>query len=199
MKTKKLIRIGLVTFGLLTSSISLGIAAETPSPTATKSTSAYGAQLIAYKAALIQYRVTVALNAISYRIAMEKYQADWQVTLTKYEAEWKAAMAKYQAAQSARALKLEPVNLIQKTALDKADNDFVTANAAAKNPAQQDLALKVRADAMLAANTIYKAAVLALGPAPIKPIKPVELTKPVPPVKPVAPIKPVPPVKPATK
>ena len=208
MNTKKIITIAITTAGLLATSIGVGIADETSTPTATPKVtktakasttpSAYAAELAAYKIALIQYRVAVALNDIKDRAAVEKYWADWQVSLTTYQAKWKADIDKYYADHSAWVLKNKPLNQTRRVALDKADTDFVAANSAATTPAQQELALKVRADAHTAANAIYKAAVLLIGAEPVAPTKPAELTKPPLPVKSVNPVKPVAPVKPTT-
>jgi len=195
MKTKRMISVGLLAAGLALSSVGAVNADTTPPPTA-KSPTAYAAQLAAYKDALVEYRVTIAVNAINYRIALEKYQADWQATLAKYEAPYKAALAQYQTLQSAYSAKLAPIAAVRKGALDKADSDFLAAIANATTAAQKTLALNARATATTSAIAAYKAAVTALGSAPVKPIKPAELTKPPLPVKPAAPTKPVPPVKP---
>lgn len=195
MKTKRMISVGLLAAGLAMSSVGAVNADTTPPPTA-KSPTAYAIQLAAYQDALIQYRVTVAINAINYRIALEKYQADWQATLAQYEAPYKAALAQYQALQTAYMAKLAPIAAVRKDALNKADADFLAAIANATTNAQKILALNTRATAAASANTAYKTAVAALGGAPVRPIKPAELTKPPLPVKPTDPTKPVPPVKP---
>ena len=195
MKTKRMISVGLLAAGLALSSVGAVNADTTPPPTA-KSPTAYAAQLAAYKDALVEYRITVAVNAINYRIALEKYQSDWQAALTKYEAPYKAALAQYQPLQAAWIAKLAPIAAVRKSALDKADADFLAAIAIASTAAQKNLALSARASATASATTAYKTAVAALGSAPVKPVKPAELTKPPVPVKPAAPTKPVPPVKP---
>lgn len=195
MKTKRILSIGLLTTGLVLSSASAVNADATPTP---KSTTTYAAQLAVYKEAVIQYRVALVVNTINYRIALEKYQADWQAALAKYEAPYKAALVQYQTLQATYVAKLAPIATARKSMLDKADADFLAAIASAKNAAQKDLALRGRASAVSTASAVYKTAVAALGAAPVKPIKPPELTKPSLPVKPVSPTKPVPPLKPGT-
>ncbi len=194
MRTKKFISVGLLAAGLALSSMGAVSADSTPPPNA-KSPTAYAAQLAAYKLALIEYRVTIAVNAINYRIALEKYQADWQATLTKYEAPYKTALAQYQTLQTAYLAKLAPIAAIRKSALDKADADFLAAIAKATTTAQKNLALSARATAMTTANSAYKAAAAAIGAAPVKPVKPAELTKPAAPVKQASPVQPTPPAK----
>jgi hypothetical protein len=189
MRIKRALGIGLATIGLLGGSVSVVSAAET-APT-------YAQQLVEYKAALTQYRVTVALNDIKDRAAVEKYWTDWQATLATYQAKWKAEIDKYYADHNAWLAKNKPLNLARKTALDKADADFVAANAAATTPAQQELALKARTTANAAAIAAYKTAVAAIGTEPVAPTKPAELTKPALPAKTADPVKPVAPVKPA--
>jgi hypothetical protein len=188
MKITRVIGIGLATVGLLGGSISAVNAAET--------TSTYAQQLVEYKAALTQYRVTVALNDIKDRAAVEKYWSDWQTTLATYQAKWKSEIDKYYADHNAWLAKNKPLNLARKTALDKADSDFVAANSAATTPAQQELALKARATAQSTAIATYKAAVAAIGTEPVAPTKPAELTKPALPAKTADPAKPIAPVKP---
>ena len=194
MRTNKFISVGLLAAGLAMSSISAVSADTTPPPNA-KSPTAYAAQLAAYKVALIEYRVTIAVNAINYRIALEIYQADWQAALAKYEAPYKTAMAQYQTLQTAYLDKLAPIAATRKVALDKADADFLAAIAKATTSAQKSLALTARTTAMTAANSAYKTSAAAIGPAPVKPVKPAELTKPAAPVKPASPVKPTPPAK----
>jgi len=206
MKTKKFITIAITTVGLMASSIGVGLADETTSPTPTPKVTktvkaaatpnAYALALAQYKIDLTQYRVTVALNDIKDRAAVEKYWLDWASTLSAYQAKWKAEIDKYYADHSAWAAKNKPLNQARKAALDKADSDFVAANSAATTPALQEAALTARATAHSAALSVYKAAVALIGAEPVAPTKPAEMTKPALPVKTVDPVKPVPPVKP---
>lgn len=198
MKTKKILGMALLTAGLALSSVGVVNAADTTPPPTAKSPSAYTAQLAAYKTALLQYRIAITVNSINYRIALEKYSADWQAALAKYEAPYKAALAVYQPLHAAYVAKLSPISTARKTAMDKADSIFLVAQAASTSDAQMDKALKDHATATAAANADYKAGVAAIGTAPVKPVKPAELTKPVAPTKPANPVKPVAPVKPAS-
>lgn len=197
MKTKRIIGVALLTAGLVMGSVGATSADETPAPTVTKSATAYGAELTAYREAIVQYRVTLVTSSIAYRVTLQKYWADWQATVAKYEASWKAELEKYQALHAAYLAKLAPINSARNAALDRADAEFLAAIASAKNTASQELALKVHATATAEANAIYKAAVAALGDAPVRPTKPAELTRPPLPAKPTPPVKPVAPVNPA--
>lgn len=188
--------VGLITAGLVLSSVAVVNADSTTPPPTAKSPTSYALQLAAYQDALIQYRVTVVVNNINYRIALEKYQADWQATLAKYEDPYKAALAQYLPLQSAYAAKMAPVATARRSAFDKADSDFLAALAIATTSAQKNAALQAHAAAISAAGAAYKAAIAAIGVAPVKPVKPAELTKPALPVKPVDPTKPVAPIKP---
>ncbi|MCX6430490.1 MAG: hypothetical protein NTX12_05950 [Actinobacteria bacterium] len=214
MKTKKFITIAVTTVGLMASSIGVGLADETTSPTptpkVTKTVKAaatsnayavalaqYKIDLAKYKNDLTQYRVTVALNDIKDRALVEKYWLDWAANLATYQAKWKTEIDKYYADHSAWAAKNKPLNQARKAALDKADSDFVAANAAATTPAAQEAALAARATAHAAALSVYKAAVAQIGTEPVAPTKPAEMTKPALPAKTIDPVKPVAPVKPA--
>lgn len=213
MRSKRFIPIAITTAGLLATSIGIGAADETATPSATpkvtktaKATqdpaqaaaaAAFTAAMADYKKALVQYRVTVALNDIKDRAALEKYWADWQVSLTTYQAKWKADIDKFWADHNAWALKHKPLNQVRKADLDSADNAFASANSAATTPAQQEAALKARMDVYIAANKTYKDGLAQIGAEPVAPTKPAELTKPALPVKTPDPVKPVAPVKPA--
>ena len=155
--------------------------------------------MVAYRADLLKYRVTVVLNNINDRAAMEKYWADWQITLTTYQAKWKADIDKFWADHIAWALKHKPLNVARKAALDKADSDFVASNSATTTAAQQEAALKARNEAYTAATKIYKDALALIGAEPVSPTKPAELAKPPTPAKTVDPVKPIIPLKPAAK
>ena len=109
MKTKRMISVGLITAGLVLSSVAVVNADSTTPPPTAKSPNAYTLQVAAYQEVLIQYRITVVVNTINYRIALQKYHADWQATLAKYEAPYKAEIAQHQTLQAAYAAKKEPI------------------------------------------------------------------------------------------
>jgi len=197
MKVRKAISVALISTGLIASSIGVTHADSTPVPAATNS-AAYQAALVKYQADLLQYRITVAKNGIAYRVAMDKYRVDLQAAEDKYYADWKALIGQFQVVQSAYQAKIVPLNATRKAAVEKADADLLAALAVAgATSAQLDLALKAHAAANEAANSAFKAAVAALGAAPVKPTKPAELTKPPAPVRATDPVKPVAPAKPA--
>ncbi|MBI3429993.1 MAG: hypothetical protein HY050_08075 [Actinobacteria bacterium] len=195
MKSKKMFSVVVLTAGLLLSSVTLGNADQSPTPTPSKSASATSAEWTAYKAALIEYRIALVVNSISFRATMEKYWSDWRATVEKYEAAYKAAIEQFQIQQAAYLAKLEPIRATHRAAVNKADADFLAAIAGAKSVAEKELALKNYATANSTANAAFKAAVTAVGPAPIRPVKPAELSKPPLPVKPAEPQKPVAPKK----
>ena len=172
MKVRKAISVALISTGLIASSIGVTHADSTPVPAATNS-AAYQAALVKYQADLLQYRITVAKNGIAYRIAMDKYRVDLQTAENKYYVDWKATIDQFQVLQSVYLSKVAPLNAARKTAVEKADADLLAALAVAgATSVQLDLALKAHAAANDAANSAYKAAVAALGAAPIKPPKP---------------------------
>ena len=179
------------------SSVGVVSADETAAPKSTQSTSASSADLLVYRTALLKFRIALVVNSINYRIAMEKYWADWQATLDKYEAPYKAALEQYRTLQAAYIAKVTPLVATRKAALDSADKAFLAAQASATTDAQLELALKDHATATSAAHATFKSAVTALGGAPVKPVKPAELTRPPAPVKADNPVKPLAPTKPA--
>lgn len=196
MKTKKIIGAALLTTGLVMSSVSAVSADESATPNPSQSHSASSANLLAYKTALLKFRVALTVNQINYRIALEKYWTDWKATLDKYEAPYRAAVEQYRTLQAAYLAKVTPLVNARKTAIDIADNAFLAAQAAATTDAQLELALKNHATAIATARATFKSAVTALGAAPVKPVKPAELTRPPLPVKPSNPVKPLAPTKP---
>lgn len=197
MKTKKILGAALLTTGLIMSSVSAVSADESATPNPSQSKSASSAELLAYKTALLKFRIALTVNQINYRIALEKYWADWQATLDKYEAPYRAAMEQFRTLQTAYVAKATPLVNARKTAINIADNAFLAAQAAATTDAQLELALKNHATAIAAAHATFKSAITALGAAPVKPIKPAELTRPPLPAKPSNPVKPLAPTKPA--
>ncbi len=196
MKVRKVLSVALLASGLLLGSVSAVHADSTPIPAATNS-AAYQAELTKYQAEILQYRIEVTKIGITYRVALDTYWAAVQSAEAKYYADWKAAIEQYQALRSAYQAKVAPLAAIRKIAVQKADAEFLAAIAVSgATNAQLELALKNHAVAIDAANTLFKSAVTALGPEPVKPIKPAELNRPPVPVKPAAPIKPVAPGKP---
>lgn len=195
MKTKKILGAALLTTGLIMSSVSVVSADETTAPKAPQSTSASSADLLAYRTALIKFRVALVVNSINYRIAMEKYWADWNATVDKYLAPYKAALEQYRILEAAYVAKLTPIIAARKAAFDKADSAFLAAQASAATDAQLEQALKDHAAATSAASEAFKAARATLGDAPVKPVKPAELTRPPAPVKAENPVKPLAPTK----
>jgi hypothetical protein len=195
MKTKKMISVGLITAGLVLSSVgAVNADSITPRPTPT-SAAQYVQMLAAYQDALVQFKVTLVVNTINYRIALEKYEADWQAALAKYEAPYKATLAQYQTLRAAYDAKLPAMVVARKSAQDKADTDFLTAIASATTSVQKNAALVAYTAAYSAANAAYKIAAKAVSPKPVKPHKPAELTKPPRPVKPTLPVAPQKPAK----
>lgn len=197
MKTKKILGAALLTVGLVMSSVSVVSADETSAPKSSQSNSASSADLLAYKTALLKFRIALTVNSINYRIAMEKYWADWNATLDKYLAPYKAALEQYRVLEAAYIAKLAPIAAVRKAAVDKADSAFLAALAVATTDAQLEQALKDHATATSAANEAFKTARAALGAEPVKPVKPAELTRPPAPVKADNPVKPLAPTKPA--
>lgn len=196
MKTRKILGAALLTAGLVMGSVSVVSADETATPKATQSTSASSAELLAYRTALLKFRIALVVNSINYRNAMEKYWADWQATLEKYLAPYKAALEQYRVLEAAYMAKLAPIIAVRNAAINKADSAFLAALASATTDAQLEQALKDHVAATSAANEAFKIAKAALGDAPVKPIKPAELTRPPAPVKADNPVKPLAPTKP---
>jgi len=197
MKTRKILGAALLAAGLVMSSASVVSADETATPKATQSTSASSADLLVYRTALLKFRIALTVNSINYRIAMEKYWADWKATLEKYEAPYKAALEQYRILEAAYMAKLTPIIAVRNAAINQADNAFLAALASATTDAQLEQALKDHGAATSAANEAFKTARAALGDAPVKPVKPAELTRPPAPVKADNPVKPLAPTKPA--
>lgn len=201
MKTKKLVTVALMTSSLILGSMTASSADDSqkpsPTPVATISSSAYAAQLAAYKVALTQYKVALLVNAISYRATMNKYWADWNAAVTKYGSDWQATLANYQTLKATYDAKVAPINAARRTAINAADAAFLAAIAVNNSAPQEELALTAHQSAVQAANAAYKAAIAAIGAAPVRPTKPAELVKPVVPTKPADPVKPIAPVKPA--
>ncbi len=168
---------------------------STPLP-ADSNSAAYQAAVAKFQVDILQYRIQVAKIGIAYRVAMDTYWSAVQAAEAKYYADWKAAIEQYQALRSAYQAKVAPLAAIRKIAVQKADAEFLAAIAVSgATNAQLELALKNHDVAIDAANTLFKSAVTALGPEPVKPIKPAELNRPPAPVKPDAPVKPVAPGK----
>lgn len=197
MKVSKVLSVALLASGLMLGSVSAVHADSTPLPAATNS-AAYQAALAKYQVDILQYRIEIVKIGIAYRVAMDAYWTAVQTAEAKYYADWKAAIEQYQALRNAFQAKVAPLAAVRKIAVQKADAEFLAAIAVSgATNAQLELALKNHAVAIDAANELFKSAVTALGPEPVKPIKPAELIRPPVPVKPAAPAKPVAPGKPA--
>lgn len=189
-----------LTSGLIVAGLALAPTvafADNTTPAPVSSPSAYQTQLVAYKAAVVQYRVALVNNDISYRAAMIKYRTDWNATMKAYWTAWQSAITTFKTARADYEAKVDPIQAAHKSAMDAADNAFLAATTGTPTNEALNAALKTYWAAAKAANTAYKTAVAALGAEPVKPIQPTAPVKPAAPIKPADPVKPVAPVKPA--
>jgi hypothetical protein len=133
----------------------------------------------------------------AYQIALAKWKVDFAAWQTNNKAAidanntvFQIALDQFDAAQKARKAKRVAIDATFNSAMDKANADSKTALATAKT-ADQKLAIRKALDsAKTAAVTARKAALDALGPELVRPIKPAVVVATVAPVKPVEPVRP---------
>jgi hypothetical protein len=138
------------------------LAADTTTPSAPLNT------LTAREQAVIDFQNSIAAYTTAVRALHDKYRAD---------------MAAYQAAHIARQTAIRPLADARQAAVTAANTAFTTALASVTTQEQRDALVKTRKDAIAAAQATFKAAVDALGPAPVKPTKPTLPAKPTKPAK----------------
>ena len=152
-------KVGAITALALALSIPGAVAAETTAPLNT---------LTAREQASIDFQKSIAAYTATARAVHDKFRAD---------------MAAYQAANVARQAAIRPLADARQAAVTAANTAFATAIATVTTQEGRDAVVKTRKDAIAAAQATFKAAVDALGAAPVKPVKPTLPAKPVKPGK----------------
>ena len=112
---------------------------------------------------------TAPLNTLT---AREQASIDFQKSMTVFRA-----------AHIARQEAIRPLADARQAAVTAANTAFATAIATVTTQEGRDAVVKTRKDAIAAAQATFKAAVDALGAAPVKPVKPTLPAKPVKPGK----------------
>ncbi|MFM9151381.1 MAG: hypothetical protein ACKOPU_03805 [Candidatus Planktophila sp.] len=124
--------------------------------------------LTAREQAVIDFQNSMATYITSVRALHDKYRSD---------------LAAFQAAQSARQALIRPLADARQAAVVQANAAFTAAIANVTTQEERDAVVKTRKDAIAAAQATFKAAIDALGAAPVKPTKPTLPTKPTKPGK----------------
>ncbi|MEN9380273.1 MAG: hypothetical protein RIR99_107 [Actinomycetota bacterium] len=128
------------------------------------------------------------LNTLTAReqavIDFQNSMATYTATVRTLQDKFRTDMAAFQAAQSARQALIRPLADARQAAVAQANAAFTAAIANVTTQEARDAVVKTRKDAIAAAHTTFKAAVDALGAAPVKPAKPTLPTKPTKPTKP---------------
>lgn len=152
-------KVGAITALALALSTPGALAADTAAPLNT---------LTAREQASIDFHNSMATYTASVRALHDKFRTD---------------MAAFQAAQSARQALIRPLADARQAAVAQANAAFTAAIANVTTQEGRDAVVKTRKDAIAAAQATFKAAVDALGDAPVKPTKPTLPTKPEKPAK----------------
>lgn len=145
----------------------LALALSTPGALAADTTAPLNT-LTAREQAVIDFQSSMATYTASVRALQDKFRTD---------------MAAFQVAQSARQALIRPLADARQAAVAQANAAFTAAIANVTTQEGRDAVVKTRKDAIAAAQATFKAAVDALGAAPVKPTKPTLPTKPVKPAK----------------
>ena len=106
---------------------------------------------------------TAPLNTLT---AREQASIDFQKSMTEFRA-----------AHIARQAAIRPLADARQAAVTAANTAFTAAIATVTTQEGRDAVVKTRKDAIAAAHATFKAAVDALGAAPVKPVKPVKPAK----------------------
>lgn len=106
---------------------------------------------------------TAPLNTLT---AREQASIDFQKSITEFRA-----------AHIARQAAIRPLADARQAAVAAANTAFAAAIATVTTQEGRDVVVKTRKDAIAAAHATFKAAVDALGPAPVKPTKPTKPAK----------------------
>lgn len=155
----RLKKVGAISALALALSTPAALAADTAAPLNT---------LTAREQAVIDFQDSMATYTATVRVLHDKYRSD---------------LAAFQAAQSARQALIRPLVDAHQAAVSQANAAFIAAIANVTTQEGRDAVVKTRKDAIAAAQATFKAAVDALGAAPVKPEKPTLPTKPEKPAK----------------
>ena len=90
---------------------------------------------------------------------------------------FQTSMAAFRTAQAARQAAIRPLADARQAAVTAANTAFTVAIATVTTQEGRDAVVKTRKDAIAAAHATFKAAVDALGTAPVKPVKPAKSGK----------------------